>query len=111
MKKLAIFGSGSGGNAENICAYFANSSDVEIVFIFTNNKNAFIVKRAEKLNIPIIYTTKGDLTNFKNLDKTLKEYRLGERQYSEESAIMVSIAYKLDDKEIEALASFINGLY
>tara|TARA_Y100000590_G_scaffold79789_1_gene88593 strand:- start:14019 stop:14615 length:597 start_codon:yes stop_codon:yes gene_type:complete len=43
--------------------------------------------------------------------KTLKEYRLGERQYSEESAIMVSIAYKLDDKEIEALASFINGLY
>lgn len=45
------------------------------------------------------------------ITKTLKEYRLGERQYSEESAIMVSIAYKLDDKEIEALASFINGLY
>ena len=43
--------------------------------------------------------------------KTLKDYRTGERQYSEESAIMVSIAYKLDDKEIEALASFINGLY
>ena len=45
------------------------------------------------------------------LSKTLKEYRTGERQYSEESAIMVSIAYKLDNKEIEALASFINGLY
>ena len=43
--------------------------------------------------------------------KTLKDYRTGERQYSEESAIMVSIAYKLDDKEIESLASFINGLY
>ena len=45
------------------------------------------------------------------ISKTLKEYRTGARQYSEESAIMVSIAYKLDDKEIEALASFINGLY
>ena len=45
------------------------------------------------------------------ITKTLKEYRTGERQYSEESAIMVSIAYKLDNKEIEALASFINGLY
>ena len=43
--------------------------------------------------------------------KTLKDYRTGNRQYSEQSAIMVSIAYKLDDKEIEALASFINGLY
>ena len=43
--------------------------------------------------------------------KTLKDYRTGNRQDSELSAIMVSIAYKLDDKEIEALASFINGLY
>ena len=43
--------------------------------------------------------------------KTLKDYRTGERQYSEESAIMVSIAYKLDDKEIEALASFITVSY
>ena len=45
------------------------------------------------------------------ISKTLKEYRTGLRQYSDESKIMVSIAYKLDDKEIEALASFINGLY
>ena len=43
--------------------------------------------------------------------KTLKEYRTGDRDYSEASKIMVSIAYKLDDKEIEALASFIHGLY
>ena len=45
------------------------------------------------------------------ISKTLKDYRLGDRQDSEQSEIMVSIAYKLDDKEIEALASFINGLY
>ena len=45
------------------------------------------------------------------ITKVLKEYRTSERQYSEESEIMVSIAYKLDNKEIEALASFINGLY
>ena len=45
------------------------------------------------------------------ISKTLKDYRVGDRQDSEQSEIMVSIAYKLDDKEIEALASFINGLY
>ena len=43
--------------------------------------------------------------------KTLKDYRRGSRSDSEFSQIMVSIAYKLDDSEIEALASFINGLY
>tara|TARA_X000000368_G_C22899372_1_gene653363 strand:+ start:399 stop:965 length:567 start_codon:yes stop_codon:yes gene_type:complete len=76
MKKLAIFGSGSGGNAENICNYFTNSSDIEVVCVCTNNKSAFIVKRAEKLNIPIIYTTKYDLTNFCELHKTLQNYRV-----------------------------------
>ena len=45
------------------------------------------------------------------ISKTLKDYRVGDRQDSEQSEIMVSIAYKLDDKEIDALASFINGLY
>ena len=74
MKKLAIFGSGTGSNAENICNYFTNSSDIEVVFVCTNNKNAFIVRRAEKLNIPVVYTTKDDLIVFSNLQKTLKYY-------------------------------------
>ena len=74
MKKLAIFGSGAGGNAKNICNYFANSTDVEIVFICSNNKNTFIVRRAEKLKVPIVYTTKDELTNFSALHKTLQDY-------------------------------------
>ena len=50
-KKLAIFASGSGSNAENICNYFAESSDIKVVLICTNREDAFIVKRANKLNI------------------------------------------------------------
>ena len=52
-KKLAIFASGSGSNAENICNYFAESSDIKVVLICTNREDAFIVKRANKLNIPV----------------------------------------------------------
>ena len=74
MKKLAIFGSGTGSNAENICTYFLNSTDIKVVFICTNNKNAFIVRRAKKLKIPIVYTTKKSLTTFTELYKKLKEY-------------------------------------
>ena len=71
-KKLAIFGSGSGSNAENICKYFSDSSDVEIVLICTNKQNAFIVKRASKLNIPIYLFTKNELNNFVDLYKKLQ---------------------------------------
>mgnify|MGYP005635158475 CR=1 FL=1 len=75
-KKLAIFASGSGSNAENICNYFANHSDVDVVLICTNKADAFIVKRAEKLNIPVIFITKTELNNFNNLHKKLKNAKV-----------------------------------
>ncbi len=43
--------------------------------------------------------------------KALKDYRSGERSNEDPSRIMVAIAYKLDDSEIEALSSFVHGLH
>ena len=43
--------------------------------------------------------------------KALKDYRSGERINEEPSKIMAAIAYKLDDAEIDALSSFVHGLY
>ena len=76
MKRLAIFGSGTGSNAENICKYFTRSTDVKIVVFCTNKNDAFIVRRAETLNIPIIYTTKEGLSSFSKLHITLKSYEV-----------------------------------
>ena len=72
LKKLAIFASGSGSNAENICNYFAESSDIKVVLICTNKPDAFIVKRAKKLNIPVYVFTKYELNNFVDLHKKLQ---------------------------------------
>ena len=71
-KKLAIFASGSGSNAENICNYFTDSSGIEVVLICTNKQDAFIVKRAKKLNIPVYIFTKYELNNFVELHKKLQ---------------------------------------
>lgn len=76
MKRLAIFGSGSGSNAENICNYFSNSTNIKVVCICTNNKSAFIVNRSKKLNIPIVYTTKKELSSFYTLHKSLQKYSI-----------------------------------
>ena len=70
-KKIALFGSGSGSNAENICRYFSKSSCINVVLICTNNPNSFIVKRAKKLNIPVVFITKETLVDFSALKKTL----------------------------------------
>tara|TARA_B100001173_G_C15734448_1_gene440006 strand:+ start:30 stop:653 length:624 start_codon:yes stop_codon:yes gene_type:complete len=45
------------------------------------------------------------------VEKALKDYRSGERSNDDPSKIMMAIAYKLDDEEIEALSSFVYGLH
>ena len=45
------------------------------------------------------------------VSKALKDYRSGVRVNEDPSKIMAAIAYKLDDEEIEALSSFVHGLY
>ena len=46
MKKLAIFASGSGTNAENIINHFKKKKNIEVSLIFSNNKNAYVIQRA-----------------------------------------------------------------
>lgn len=52
MKKIVIFASGSGSNAENIILHFNKKNLVNAFEVFTNNPNAKVLERAKKLNIP-----------------------------------------------------------
>ncbi len=56
-KKVAIFASGSGSNAENIISYFSDSEGVVFPLIVSNKEDAYVHVRAEKLGIPS-YTCK-----------------------------------------------------
>tara|TARA_R110000787_G_scaffold45993_4_gene111918 strand:+ start:8513 stop:9082 length:570 start_codon:yes stop_codon:yes gene_type:complete len=51
MKRVFIFASGSGSNAENIIKYFQNSSKISIQKVFCNKKGAGVFNRCERLNI------------------------------------------------------------
>ena len=75
-KKLAIFASGSGSNVENIYAYFSGRSDVEVVFVCTNKRDAFIVQRAKKLNLHVIIITKAELNSFDWLYEKLQNAKI-----------------------------------
>jgi phosphoribosylglycinamide formyltransferase 1 len=60
MKKIAIFASGSGSNAENIALYFASRKNLNIECIYSNKKDAYVLERAKKLNIPTYVFTRED---------------------------------------------------
>ena len=43
-KKIAIFASGSGSNAQNIIEYFADNKVIKIDSLWSNNPDAFALK-------------------------------------------------------------------
>lgn len=72
MKRIAIFASGSGSNAENIAQHFQSNAEVEISLILSNKKNAFVLERAKKLNIPSQTFTRADFYESHTIIDTLK---------------------------------------
>ncbi len=52
MKRISIFASGSGSNAENIVRYFSGSDEVECALILSNRPDAKVLDRAKRLGVP-----------------------------------------------------------
>jgi len=76
MKKIAIFASGSGSNAENIAHYFESNPEVEISIILSNKKDAFVLERAKKLNIPSQTFTRNDFYDTNTIVDLLKSKQI-----------------------------------
>lgn len=76
MKKIALFASGNGTNAENICNYFFKNNKISVVLLATNKKDAFVVKRLERFNIPTFYFSQQQMKNTDIVQKNLFEYSI-----------------------------------
>jgi phosphoribosylglycinamide formyltransferase-1 len=72
MKKIAILASGSGSNAENIIHFFRNHPTVLIDSVWSNKRDAYVLERAENLNIEAHFFTKNELFD---ADQLLNEFR------------------------------------
>ncbi|WP_242120637.1 phosphoribosylglycinamide formyltransferase [Aestuariivivens sediminicola] len=51
MKRIVIFASGSGTNAENLITYFENDQNIKVVQVLSNNAQAQVLERAKRRNI------------------------------------------------------------
>ncbi|MEO9258285.1 MAG: phosphoribosylglycinamide formyltransferase [Crocinitomicaceae bacterium] len=54
-KKLMVFASGSGSNAEKIFEYFTQNKTIEVVGLIYNREGAGVVEKANKFSIPTFY--------------------------------------------------------
>lgn len=51
-KRIAIFASGSGSNAQKIMEHFKYADDAEVSLVLSNNPDAYVLQRADNFEIP-----------------------------------------------------------
>jgi len=77
MTRLAIFASGSGSNAENLIRHFAGSPDIQVALVLSNRATAFVLERAQRLDIPTVVFNKEEFYNTDKVLSILREYEIG----------------------------------
>lgn len=72
MKKIVLFASGNGTNAENIMNYFSQPVEGKVVAVFSNNEQAKVLDRASKFEVPTIIFSKEQFHSEAILTKLLE---------------------------------------
>ena len=72
IKKIALFASGSGTNAQNIIEYFSENESVIVDSVWTNNPEAFVLERAKRFGIDTFMFTREE---FRKTNKVLDELK------------------------------------
>lgn len=76
MKKIAIFASGSGSNAENIITVLANNPDMTVDSVFCNVPDAYVLERAKKFRVPAFVFDRRELNDPENILRWLRERQI-----------------------------------
>lgn len=74
-KRIVIFASGSGTNAQNLIEFFQKSSFAEVVLVLSNKKDAKVLERSKRLNVESLSFNKEDLFSSEGIIVLLKKVR------------------------------------
>lgn len=73
MKRIIIFASGSGTNAQNIIEYFREHHSAKVILVLSNKKGAKVLDRAKNLNVNSLIFTKNELLDKNGVLDVLKK--------------------------------------
>jgi phosphoribosylglycinamide formyltransferase-1 len=75
-KRIAIFASGSGSNAQKIMEYFKKHPDAEVAIVLTNNPEAYVLQRADNFEVPSHIFTRQGFYNSDEIIQLLKNLQI-----------------------------------
>ena len=94
MKKIVIFASGSGTNAENIIKYFEYKDIATVVAVFTNKPKAKVIERSGNFKIPVEIFSKEEFNQGKILQKLF--------DYAPDLIVLAGFLLKMPENIIES---------
>ena len=103
MKRVAIFASGSGSNAENIINYFNKTQTATVTNVYCNNKNARVFDRCKRLHINCVLFSREDF--FKT------EVILSQLRKRADVIILAGFLWKIPSNLIEAFPNQIINIH
>jgi len=74
-KRIVIFASGSGTNAQNLIEFFQKSSFAEVILVLSNKKDAKVLERSKRLNVESLSFNKEDLLSSEGIIVLLKKVK------------------------------------
>jgi phosphoribosylglycinamide formyltransferase 1 len=73
-KKIVIFASGSGSNAQRLMEYFEHHSQIRVAALFSNNPKAYALKRAETFHVPAFLFNRDEFYNSQKVIEQVQQY-------------------------------------
>jgi len=104
MKKIAIFASGSGSNAENLIEHFRSNNSIEVSLIVTNRRKAKVVERASRLKVPALIITRDMFYDSNNLVKILDSLNI-------DLIVLAGFLWKIPENLIKSFPNKIINLH
>ena len=103
MKRIVIFASGSGTNAENIIKYFNQTKTAIVTKVLCNNEHAKVFDRCKKLNIKCLHFNRSEFSSSDFILDILKK----EADY----IILAGFLWKIPEKIVKAFPNKIINIH
>jgi phosphoribosylglycinamide formyltransferase-1 len=72
LKRIAIFASGSGSNAQRIMEHFKRHKEMEVAIVLSNRADSYVLQRADNFEIPTHVFSKEELYDSATILQLLK---------------------------------------
>jgi phosphoribosylglycinamide formyltransferase-1 len=72
-RKIAIFASGSGTNAQRIIEFFSGNPEITVSLVLSNKPDAYVLERAKKLKVPVVVFDRHTFKETNDIPNLLKK--------------------------------------